>query len=308
MHHATRRVSTRREQPWQTFDIHPITRQKARMITHLLLVEDDDMLRTMLARTLRKAGHQISEAADGDIAIQMLQQATAIGTMYDVVLTDIVMGVTNGVQVTETALQQPAAPEVILLTAHGSLDTAVESLRYGAFDYLLKPVETAHLLARITGAVEKRRTRLHREYEAAGMRTVAEVLSDLQGSSGPPTADAALPISREAPDPSRYQQVGALRIDTHRHEVWLHERRIHVTPTEYAILTCLAETPEQVVRYEDMIHQTHGQELPKEEAHTLLSSHIRNLRRKLNQRCLVAVRSVGYMLTKTDTALSATDT
>jgi DNA-binding response OmpR family regulator len=277
------------------------------MTTHLLLVEDDDTLRTMLARTLRKAGHQMSEAADGDIAVEMLQQATAAGTMYDVVLTDIVMGATSGVQVTETALQQPAAPEVILLTAHGSLDTAVESLRYGAFDYLLKPVETAHLLARIAAAVEKRRARLHREYEAAGLRTVAGVLSDLQGSNATPArADAVPPAPDTAQEPPRYRQVAALRIDTHRHEVWLHEERIHVTPTEYAILACLAETPEQVVRYEEMIHHTHGQELPKEEAHTLLSSHIRNLRRKLNMHCLVAVRSVGYMLTA-DTTQSTAD-
>jgi DNA-binding response OmpR family regulator len=277
------------------------------METHLLLVEDDDTLRTMLARTLRKAGHQMSEAADGDIAIEMLQQATAAGTMYDVVLTDIVMGATSGVHVTETALQQPYAPEVILLTAHGSLDTAVESLRYGAFDYLLKPVETAHLLARIAAAVEKRRTRLHRENEAAGLRTVAEVLSDLQGSNMLSRPDAIPPLPDPVQEPSRYRQVGVLRIDTHRHEIWLHEQHIHVTPTEYAILTCLAETPEQVVRYEEMIQHTHGQELSREEAHTLLSSHIRNLRRKLDQRCLVSVRSVGYMLTSVDTVQAAAD-
>jgi len=104
------------------------------MQTHLLLVEDDPTLRWMLARTLRKAGYAVTEAPDGDAAVALLQQPSATAAPYHVVLTDIVMGATSGVAVTETALQQPDAPAVILLTAHGTLDTVVAALRYGAFD------------------------------------------------------------------------------------------------------------------------------------------------------------------------------
>lgn len=269
------------------------------MDTRLLLVEDDEKLRKLLVRTLHKAGYQVTDAANGDIAIDLLQQAATANTPYDVVLTDIVMEETDGVQVTEMALQQPDPPEVILLTAHGSLDTAVASLRYGAFDYLMKPVETPHLLARIAAAVERRSTRLKRDQEAAGLRKITEMLSHMQEPGVTwPTGDE--PGAAPTQEPPRYRQVGTLRIDILRHEVWLDEQRVHLTPTEYAILACLSAKPGQVVKYEEIISHTHGQAMTHEEAHTLLASHIRNLRRKIDSRLLVGVRSVGYMLTDPD--------
>lgn len=271
------------------------------MPTLVLLVEDDNRLRKLIAIILTKAGHHVIQAANGEVAITLLQEATQSGRLYDVVLTDIVMGGGDGVTVTEFALQQPDAPEVILLTGHGSLETAVAALRHGAFDYLLKPVETSHLLERIAAAAERRTNRLAREREAAGLRQVAAILWHLEergeiqldSSEAPPSAPSTPPAP---PDLLRYRQIGALRIDTHRHEVWFNAERVHLTPTEYAVVACLAETPGQVVQYEDIIHKTHRQVMPRDGAHALLTSHIRNIRRKIDQRYLVAVRSVGYML------------
>ncbi|MFP4439256.1 MAG: response regulator transcription factor [Chloroflexaceae bacterium] len=267
------------------------------MQAHLLLIEDDTTLRWMLARTLRKAGYQVTEAPDGDAAIALLHQASAGADPYHVVLTDIVMGATNGVQVTETAIQQPDAPEVILLTAHGTLDTAVAALRHGAFDYLLKPVETPHLLERIAAAVKQRTARRHRDREATVLRQVKDILEQIQTDRPLPLE---LHVAPSPPEPPRYRRIGALAIDTYRREVWYRDQPIHRTPIEYAILDCLAQTPHQVVPYDDIVIATHGQRVAPEEARKLLTTHIRNLRRKLDPRLIVGVRSMGYMLTDAD--------
>lgn len=269
------------------------------MNAHILLVEDDDTLRKLLDRILSKSGYEVTQASDGATAITLLEQASATGTLYDVVLTDIVMPNIDGLAVTIVARERYAAPEVILLTGHGSLDTAMSALRQGAFDYLLKPVETALLLIRIAAAVEQRQTRLEREREAAGLRTMAQVLAQVQAGTLP-EAPQREPTRTGATEAPRYLAVGALRIDTHRHEAWLGTTQVRFTPTEYAIVICMAESAGQVMRYEDIIQRTHGQSLNHDEAHSLIASHMRNIRRKIPQGYLISIRSVGYMLTEPD--------
>jgi two-component system response regulator QseB len=104
--------------------------------------------------------------------------------------------------------------------------------------------------------------------------------------------------------PARDLCAGALRVDTYRHEVWFDERRVHVTPTEFAILAHLAATPEQVVGYGDLARHTHGEDLAWNEADArdVLRYHIRNLRRKIDRRYLASVRGAGYMLDPQGTA------
>jgi two-component system alkaline phosphatase synthesis response regulator PhoP len=252
----------------------------------------------MLARRLRRAGYQLTEAFDGDTAIALLQQARADAVSYDVVLTDIMLGPVNGMQVTRAALQQPDAPAVILITGHGSLDTAVASLRHGAFDYLLKPVEMAHLLERIATAVEQRAIRLQVAREATGLRQITDVPHQVQADAVPSAGDEP---SATTARPPHIRYIGALSINTARYEVWYHDQRVHVTPTEFAVLVCLSERPGQVIDYEAIVQRTHGKVLPKSEARALLVTHIRNLRRKIDPQMLVGVRGVGFMLHEGET-------
>lgn len=263
---------------------------------HILLVEDDDKLRKMLARVLSRAGYEVTQVTSGEAAIDLLQPATASEQKYDVVLTDIVLGSIDSVGVTQVAIQQPDAPEVILLTGQGSLETAVAALRHGAFDYLFKPAEISHLLERLAAAVARRRARLQRDQEASMLRKITEVLMQSQEEEVLVSPDQAETVLA-ATELQRYRLVGELRIDTYRHKVWLHAEQVHLTPTEYAILVCLAEMPGQVVRYEEIIRRTHRQTMPRDDAHSLLTSHVRNIRRKIDPHYLISVRGVGYMLT-----------
>lgn len=283
------------------------------MTSHILLVEDDPNLRDVLARSFQRAGYRVSQAADGQQAIDMLEQASATDDIFQVVVTDIIMGDIDGVEVMHTAKRQDYTPEVILLTGHASLNSAIEAVRTGAFDYLQKPCRVNWLLERVKQAIEYRRTRLRQAEEADALRRVADVISRAQPAAAGPI-DGTLPVAAAPPTnmtplptehaPSeevpRYLGVGALQIDTYRHEVLFHGQNLHMTPTEYTLLACLAETPGRVVTYSDIANQTHSEHLDDAEAHELLRWHVRNVRHKLDRRYLVSVRGVGYMLIDPD--------
>lgn len=266
------------------------------MSVHILVVEDDENLRFMIVHILQKASYQVTQACRGEEAIELLRQAVSEERYYDLVLTDIVMEEVDGIEVMKVAHSQPYKPEVILLTGHGSLATAVQAVRSGAFDYILKPCPRDTLLERVAACVEYHKTRLRQLQRAELLDKITELIIGVQNLDN--TAILQRPPARsEQPESlKRYMQVGLLHIDTHRHEVRFNGQHVHVTPTEYLILTCLAATPGQVVRYGDIIYRAQGYRLDEVEAHGLLRTHIRNLRRKFDRRYLVSVYAVGYML------------
>jgi DNA-binding response OmpR family regulator len=275
------------------------------MTAHILIVEDDTELRKAIAHGLQAAGYTVHQAANGEAALELLNQPE---TVYDLVLTDIVMGNVDGTDVLQAAKARPNPPDVLLLTGYGSLDTALAALKAGAFDYLLKPCRMAHLLERIQAALEQRAERLRKERDAEAWNTMSSMVAHLQEQSdtlppiAPPPAAAPTPQPQPpqppAPEsPQHYVEVGALRIDPYRHEVWFAEQPVHVTLTEYTILSYLAATPERVVSFDDIAAQIHDEHFDQSRARPLLAWHIGNLRKKIDRRYLVSVRGVGYMLT-----------
>lgn len=267
------------------------------MTVRILVVEDSDALRDWLTRVLHRAGYTITQAADGEEALALLRQTGEYREPFDVVISDIMMGKVDGVQVTQAARNQAEPPEVILLTSQGSLDTATQAVRLGAFDYLPKPVQPPVLLARVAAAIERRAEQLRQAGEAAAWRAVAEVVGKVQPGDTAVVAAAEVKIAR-------YRTVGRLQIDTQRRELWFDTQRISVTPIEYTIMASLAETAGAVFSYGELVQRTHAIALSEREAYGLLRTHVRNLRHKIERSYLVSVRGVGYTLDATGDATS----
>lgn len=120
----------------------------------ILLVEDKDSLRQMLKMTLETAGYSVHEAADAREASVELSQ-----TPYKVVLTDLKMPHGSGIDVLRAAKAADADSLVILMTAFGSIDEAVQAMKDGAYDFLQKPVDSNYLLLVIERALEQARLR-----------------------------------------------------------------------------------------------------------------------------------------------------
>jgi two-component system response regulator HydG len=118
----------------------------------ILIVDDQRNMRTTLAMMLRGVGYEVDEAADGE------QGATTGSTgAFDLVLTDLRMGQKDGIDVLRAIKERQPMTEVIVMTAYGTIESAVEAMRLGAFDYIQKPFTEQELLVKVQKALENRR-------------------------------------------------------------------------------------------------------------------------------------------------------
>ncbi|XXX79652.1 sigma-54 dependent transcriptional regulator [Sorangium sp. So ce134] len=121
-------------------------------MSKILVVDDQRNMRTTLAMMLRGAGYEVDEAGDGS-------QGADLGAKgaYDVVLTDLRMGGFDGIGVLRAVKESNANTEVIVMTAYGTIESAVEAMRLGAFDYIQKPFSEQELLVKVERAIQNRK-------------------------------------------------------------------------------------------------------------------------------------------------------
>lgn len=118
----------------------------------ILLVEDKDSLRQMLSTAIRKEGYTVDEAADGRIAAEKIRKQP-----YQLVLTDLRLPTLSGLEILQIQKEIDSTIPVLVMTAYGTIEEAVEAMKQGAFDFLPKPVDISHLMLLITRALEQRR-------------------------------------------------------------------------------------------------------------------------------------------------------
>jgi DNA-binding NtrC family response regulator len=120
----------------------------------ILLVEDKDVLREMVSTALRKAGHTVEEAPDGKSALKEIR-----ARRFPVIITDLKLPGPSGLELLRAAKDLDDSVAVIVMTAYGSIDDAVEAMKEGALDFIQKPFELPHLLALVERAVQDQEMR-----------------------------------------------------------------------------------------------------------------------------------------------------
>ncbi len=114
------------------------------MAERILVVDDEEIIRESLSFVLKKEGYFVDEAENGKIAYDMVLQDS-----YDLIITDIEMPGMRGTQLLEEVKKINIQTLIVIITAYGSLETAISALRNGASDYILKPLEFDELLIKI---------------------------------------------------------------------------------------------------------------------------------------------------------------
>lgn len=120
------------------------------MSNSILVVDDDEAHRGMLRTMLRSWGYAVEEASDGDEAVALVR-----GKGFAVVLTDVRMARMSGINALKGIIEYNPALPVVLMTAYSSVETAVEALRLGAYDYLVKPLDFDSLKSVLHKAIEQ---------------------------------------------------------------------------------------------------------------------------------------------------------
>ena len=238
----------------------------------ILAVEDNPDMTAALKLALEMEGYQVLVAADGLEALRILERVTP-----DLIIADIMMPRMNGYELYEATHQNEKWLSIpfIFLTAKTDKKDIRLGKEMGADDYLVKPVEQEDLLAAIRGKL-KRVTELKAALEAAQ--------------------------EGEGPTPKGTLKTGDLIIDLDRHIVTVKGQLVHLTPTEFALLACLANSLDFVVSCQELVEQVHEYHCNDEsEAREIIRPHIKNLRRKIEPdpthfAYIVNVRGVGYKL------------
>jgi len=117
----------------------------------ILIIDDEKAIRKTLSEILSFEGYQIDEAGDGEEGLRKFKEKS-----YDVVLCDIKMPKIDGIEFLQKAGQSNGDVPIIMISGHGNIETAVEAVKTGAFDYISKPPDLNRLLITIRNAMDRK--------------------------------------------------------------------------------------------------------------------------------------------------------
>jgi two-component system alkaline phosphatase synthesis response regulator PhoP len=248
---------------------------------------------------LQRVGYQVHTAASGEEALEMMRHQE-----YDVVLTDIRMPGLSGVDLLAQIKEEAPDAVVILLTGYASLETAIESLRLGAHDYLVKPSSSQDIRNSVAQGVERAHNLKHRRVL---LRSIRENVEELTGDGGEAevveTKGKAPTAGTPVVTPVTTMTIGPLTIYPGRYQSSVGDQPIDLTPTEFDLLLYLAAHRGRVVPCSELVREVRGYTLDEHEAREVIRPHVSNLRRKLkasgqNPNIIVNVRGIGYRLSE----------
>lgn len=251
----------------------------------ILIVDDEGSIRYFLSEELSQAGYVVLTAASGEEALVQLEKGAV-----DLVLLDLKMGGMSGLQVMERIEKQPLPPAIIVLTAYGTLDSAVGAMRLGGCDYLTKPCSIEELLDSVERGLAKRREATQQQKM---IHLIEETARQLRVSPPP----AGKPMSQP-----RFLERRGLLLDREQGTATRSGEVLSLTATEFRLLAFLMEHPDQVLGYGELAGALYGVsvgEWEDQDARRTLSTHLWRLRRKLGQDprdapYIVNVRGRGY--------------
>ena len=119
---------------------------------HLLFVDDETALRTLMAERLRERGFEVVEAEDGETALDLLDQFA-----FDIIVTDLRLPGIDGARVIEAAVERYPGIVAIVITGYGTVKDAVAAIKCGAADFIAKPFQFDELMHQLQKALEQRR-------------------------------------------------------------------------------------------------------------------------------------------------------
>jgi DNA-binding response OmpR family regulator len=255
----------------------------------VLVVDDEASLRQTFARMLHQLGCEVTTAVDGPEALQRLEAAP-----YDLVYLDIRLPGMDGLQVLRQIHDRYPEVAVVLLTAHASISSAVEAVRLGATDYLIKPITPEALISRTRTiladqTIQRRRREIQEQIDAlqTELKTL-DLASTVTPGLIPPTDD-------------RFLKLSTLILDLHTRRATCADRVLTLPPTAFDYLVALARHAPDVVPYQTLVVEAQGYETDLRQAQELTKWHIHMLREALERESagschLLTVRGTGYRL------------
>ena len=238
------------------------------MKSNILVVDNEPVARQSLSDILKLEGYLVTSAPNGQAAVEYVRTHPV-----DLMIVDLRMPGMDGLEVVQVLNQIAPDTEVILLTAYGSTETAIQALRLRIHDYLLKPASTAQIIASVKKALTRHSTKSRiGSADVAGLDDAVEVVNLKDGTS----------------------------IDLARRQIKHKSKIEHLTPAEGRLLRILIENEGKVFSHRELVLLVQGYDTSQREAPEILRPLVSRLRHKLEQfpalsERVVSVRGTGYL-------------
>jgi DNA-binding response OmpR family regulator len=256
--------------------------------TTILIVDDDDLLRLSLSLILQKENYRVEAAANANEALDCLHTHE-----YDLMFLDLNMPGIGGIDLLAEVHKQAPHMPVLILTAYAALESAIQAVRLGARDYLIKPVEPVVILARVAEILTENEQPARKKEIVGQMQALLAELRKLDGE------DLASDSTRA--DPARFLKKGMFELDLQARHATLNGKYIPVAGIYFEYLSTLLRHAPKVVAYKTLVKESQGYDVAVAEARDLARWRIHELRKVIETdpeqpQYILTVRGTGYRL------------
>ena len=240
------------------------------MKPNILVVDDEPVARQSLSDILRLEGYSVNSVPNGQAAVEHVRTHPV-----DLMIVDLRMPGMDGLEVVQVVNQISPETEVVLLTAFGTTESAIQALRLRIHDYLLKPASPSQVIASVKKGLTRRDARL----KARGGTASADVVDE-----------SAIEFSLK----------DGTSVDLSRRLIRKKNEIVHLTPAEGRLLRVLIENPGRVYTHRELVLLVQGYDTSQREAPEILRPLVSRLRHKLEpfpalSESIVSVRGTGYL-------------
>jgi len=259
----------------------------------ILIVDDDHRLRLSLSLVLQKGNYRVETAANAETALECLRLHD-----YGIMFLDLNMPGMNGIDLlNEVHKHYPHMP-VLILTAHAELESAIQAVRLGARDYLIKPIEPVLILAHVAEILAENEQPARKKEIVA---QIQDLLAELQKIDGEDTTPTGMLVALSPADPARFLKKGGFELDLHARHASLNGRYISITGIYFDYLGTLLRHAPKAVAYQTLVKESQGYETTIVEAKDLTRWRIHELRKVIEAnprqpQYILTVRGTGYRL------------
>ncbi len=262
-------------------------------VQKILIIDDEPALRQTLGAILKRSGYYPVLAGTGQEGLEKLE-----GDSFSLIFLDIKLPDVMGVDLLPKIYQIDPDVPVVILTAHATLDTAIQAVRGSARDFLLKPIDPKTLVERVGQILEENK-------EPQRQREIISQVQDLLDSLHSPD------VSRHQPDTSqpqiadtdaaRFLSCGVIKADLHTQHVEFEGEVVPLAPSSFGYLVTLMHHSPEAVTYEALVKESQGFDCSRKEARDITRWHIHKIRKALERdssdpQHVITVRDFGYRL------------
>lgn len=270
----------------------------------ILVVDDDQAILYVLKETLYRDGYQVEVVDCGEQAMKLVDEQP-----FELALVDLKLKGMNGLELISFIRQKMPEIAIIVFTAHASLESAVEALRLGAVDYLLKPCKTEDLRTSIRRAQLVSRQKQQQKTLIFQMKQLLDQIneenvigadSDVLGFSYDVDSNKMKTITPPKQN-QRFLRRGLFSIDFQRHVITIDGQMVELSPTEYNLLVYLISEAPRVISSAELVREVQGYHSESWGGYDTVRFHIYRIRQKIkmatgHDKVILTIRGIGYSI------------